>query len=234
MIRNSVQKSKVQIRERSESPFSMYKSAASTAAQSDSCSQMSDVEEFNFVPQQVLPIVMEKGESVFERQNTSECKPVTEESFQKNIANLTDKCQRQAAEVEKVEQARLMADYCIEDCKRTMDRINNFIDQGREDLNHQANVIMYGAHHTVKADGTVKMSLKDSHTFGGIMAQEFQKELREQARDEANHLRITPKVNGRAERDARAAMRSTRGFSNNSRRSGSAQSRRSDSNQSRQ
>ena len=81
MIRNSVQKSKVQIRERSESPFSMYKSAASTAAQSDSCSQMSDVEEFNFSPKHALPIVMEKGESVFERQNTSDCKPVTEESY---------------------------------------------------------------------------------------------------------------------------------------------------------
>ena len=206
MIRNSVQKSKVQIRERSESPY--YKSAASTAAQSDSCSQMSDVEEFNFSPKHALPIVMEKGESVFERQNTSDCKPVTEESYQMNMTNLSDKCQRQAAEVEKVEQARLMASYCIEDCKRTMERINNFIDQGREDLNHQANVIMYGAHHTVNADGTVKMSLKDAHSHGGIMAQEFQSDLRQQARDEANHLRITPKVNGRAEREARAAMRS--------------------------
>ena len=184
-----------QMRDSSTSPMSVRHSAASTTF-SDSCSQNSDFEEFKMKTIPALPTVMEKRESVFERQEY-------EEQYQNQMKKLDDKCKRQAAEVEKVEGVRLMADYCKLSCQATMDKIDNFINQGREDLNHQANVIFYGKHYTTDEDGNVTMKLKDAHSMGGVVALACQSDLRE-AKRERSASKNRAQSSSRKEREERA------------------------------
>ena len=54
-----------------------------------------------------------------------------------------------------------------------MSKIDNFVSETPKELQREFNVIAYGKNATINEDGSVKMSLKDAHTKGGIVALAF-------------------------------------------------------------
>ena len=211
MIMKSVEKSRPTFMDRGESPLSTF-NCASTTYSTDCLSQQSDHEEQKVELKANMPVVFERGESVWARHEAdleqAELKHVTDDEFNQLSARLTDKCNRQRAELNKAKNASNKAQAVVDACREVMDKIDNFTTETPRELQREFNVIAYGANHTVDKRGNVTMYLKDAHSKGGIVAMANQAALRRQKmEDDSKAKRDNSQSSARAARDARAASR---------------------------